>query len=267
MKKQLTILGIVILLLIVGFSGCFENQRESFKELSVEQIKTNFVNAVKNVNSYKCISNNSIIKSVYNGSKINTTETQGFSNYSVDISNNMLKDEGEYTTVGTSEKYQIKIYLLDDLQYTGTGAEGNLSWEKKNYSNSHPFAEENWMLFSPLEFVTEEMKAKNVTWERLGDEILDGTPYYVLQNISTTNNSNATHSGYDFSEWQQRYWIDKTNYSLHKYMRTQILDDTGYYFIGKEGDRRYLINEIEVTFYDYNIPVTIELPQEALQKI
>jgi len=47
MKRQLIIIGIIILLLAVGFSGCFENEIKT-TDMSVEEIKSNAINVSYN---------------------------------------------------------------------------------------------------------------------------------------------------------------------------------------------------------------------------
>ncbi|MEE9574319.1 MAG: hypothetical protein V3W20_14785, partial [Candidatus Neomarinimicrobiota bacterium] len=86
--------------------------------------------------------------------------------------------------------------------------------------------------------------------------------FYVLKSEHIINNSNPTYTDYDLLEVYHTFWIDKTNYNFYKVKLNQIRDFTGLYAGGV--DRRYMYSEDIYTFYDYNIPVNIELPPEAI---
>lgn len=262
MKKKTIEITVVILLIVVSLCGCLENN----KELTTDQIKTNFINAINNVSSYKCNITGVLNSTIFIGAETSGAQRSSNTNLSVDISNHTLVQETEFLTVGKDEKDMMIVYLVDNFKYTGLGKEGNISWESETLSSS--VAGSIWNIFSALEQFAEQMTDEvtqqdyNITWKRLKDESYDNQRYYVLQSKYIANNSNATHTGYSYGETYHTFWIDKTNYFLYKVKLNQIRDDTGW-FAG-EYDRRYLESEDIFTFYDYNIPVNIELPPDVI---
>jgi hypothetical protein len=96
-----------------------------------------------------------------------------------------------------------------------------------------------------------------MTWKRLKDESFNNQTFYVLKSKHIINDTKPEYPGYNHYEVYHTYWIDKTNYNLYKGKINQIRDLTGYY--SPNSDRSYLNSEDIFTFYDYNIPVIIEL--------
>jgi len=266
MEKKAIGISVAVLLIVVTLCGCFGNN-ELPEELSIDQIKTNFINAVNNVSSYKCNLTGKLTDTIFNGAETNVNEKLSNMNLSVDISNHNLEQESELLTVGEDEKDITIVYMLDNFKYNGRGKEGNLSWETEELSPS--LAEVFWNMLSCLELFAEQMANEmldqdfKITWKRLKDESFNNQTYYVLQKGQITNYTNATRTGYNLNEIYHTFWIDKTNYFLYKVKLNQILDVTGWY--AGEEDRRYLMSEDIFTFYDYNIPVSIELPPEVIQ--
>jgi len=151
-SKGILSLIIVITLLTIVISGCFENK----EGLSAEQVKNSFLNAVESVASYKYTTSGSSTQMVVNESGTSVTEMLYIGNGSVDISNHDLKFEIDYSTIGKNENDQIKIYLLDNLSYTFTGNDWNLSWQTEDISSSLD-GEKFWGLYSILESLAEEI--------------------------------------------------------------------------------------------------------------
>jgi hypothetical protein len=184
----------------------------------------------------------------------------------INISNQTIEHETEFITVGQDGKDKKLVYIIDNFKYTGVGKEGNLSWDYEELSINT--FEINWNLNSPLDhfkdLMADEVPGQNidVTWKQAKDESLDGKTYYVLQSEKITNFTDPKYTGYHLDETYHTFWIDKTNNLLDKVQLNQILEITGD-FAGDD-DKRYLTSEFIFTFYDYNIPVIIELPPEAI---
>lgn len=155
----------------------------------------------------------------------------------------------------------MEVYILDDFRYVGTGKEGNLSWMYEELS-SKTF-KPTWNIHSSLDLFAEQITFEDpeqdtkMTWKRLKDESFDNQTFYVIKSKHVINDSDPASPGYNYFEVYHTYWIDKTNYNLYKGKINQIRDLTGVYATGF--DRRYLNSEDIFTFYDYNIPVNIEL--------
>ena len=104
-------------------------------------------------------------------------------------------------------------------------------------------------------------KDKNITWKRLKDEELDNETYYALQREHIVNKTVSGQAGYSLLKLYFTLLINKTNYYLYK-VKVDILNDVrGDFFTGGL-DQRYIIGQEIYTFYDYNIPVNIELPAD-----
>ena len=263
MKKGISAIILTFLLIIIFFSGCFENDDEN-TELTANQIIADLIAANNNINSYKYTSDSTHSITIFNNSDTNITNYSVLVAVSIDVSNHSLKYLEDIINTETSEKNQRYIYLLDEFEYRGTGTNDNITWEI--YPLYESTTEAFWFTFSPLEKSEERWSGfiENNTFERLEDDIFEGKEYYVLGGVLTTNYTNEAHLGYDLCEWQYKYWIDKTTNLIYKQNKTQILDETDYYFDGDWGDRELIINEYEINYYDYNIPITIEIPEEAL---
>jgi len=254
MKEKLLIFLFALLLVTIFISGCVEEEK---KELSLAQIKTNFLNTIKDVDSYKFNISSSSTQKVVNESGTNIIEMLTFSNGSVDIVNYNLKFEKEYSNIGKND--QMKIYILDGFSYTFIINDWNLSWEIENISSSSDL-ESFWGLYSYLENFAEGMSnpQKNTTFERLNDETIDGKSYYVLQSVYKNNYSGAEQTGYSYYEIQIKFWIDMNNFLLYKIQATSISDSKE--FFAMKSNQTIELSESQYIFYDYNIPVTIELP-------
>ena len=265
MEKRTIAICFTFLLIVAILSGCSENNNELSEELSVDQIKTNFIHAINNVSSYKCNLTGKLNITLFKGAETNVTERLSNANFLINISNRTLEHDSEFLNIGEDEKDKMIIYIIGDFRYIGYGKEGNLTWD---YEELSPFsAESKWNMSSPIEMFVEQItnvmpQQGNITWKRLNDESFNNHTFYILQSEYINNISDTTHAGYDLAEIYHTFWIDKTNYFLYKVELNQIRDITGYY--AGEYDRRYLISEDIFTFYDYNIPVYIELPPDII---
>lgn len=254
MNKKLLSLLCTLLLVTIVISGCLEEEK---KELSLAQINTKFLNAIKDVDSYKYNISGSTTQTLVNESGTSGIVMLTFSKGSVDILNHNLKFEKDYLNIG--ENNQMKIYLLDGTSYTFIANDWNLSWEIENISSSSD-VQSYWDLYSYLESFAEEMvnPQENTTFESLDDEKIDGTSYYVLQSSYTSNYSSDGQNGYSYYETQIKFWINKKNFLLHKIQSTSISETKE--SLGMQINQEIELLENQYIFYDYNEPVTIELP-------
>jgi len=253
MKEKLFSFLFALLIVTVFISGCFEEEK---KELSFNQIRNNFLNKIKNVDSYKYRISGSSIQTVVNESGSDIVEMQSISNGSVDILNNNLKFEKDYLDTGKNN--QMKIYLLDGFSYTFIADDWNLSWDIKDIS-SLDFSN-YWGLYSYLESFVEEMKnpQENTTFERLDDEKIEDKSYYVLQSVYKYNFSGTGQDDYSYYEIGIKFWIEKNDFLLYKIQSTSKSDSKE--FFAMDSNQEIEHSENQYIFYDYNIPFTIELP-------
>lgn len=270
-KKIVIGLSISVLLIVTTLCGCFDNNNNSnggspIDQTIIDQIKNNFLNATYTTSSYKGSIIGELTTKVYQGEKSIATKRLSYANLSVDISNHKLEHESEFKIVGEDDKNILLVYLIGNFKHTGTGEEGNLVWDYEEFSET--LAETIWTVYSALETYAKQIEddlagqAPNITWKRLKDESFDGKTCYVLQSKEILNTTNPTYSGYNLAETYHTFWFDNTTYSLYKIELSQISDVTG--FFAQNDDRRYMTSAYTFTFYDYNLPVEIEVPPEAI---
>jgi hypothetical protein len=261
MKREMIILGVGLLLLITAFSGCIQ------ENVTAKEITENMLQAIEDVSSYKYSADVNVIQTMINESGTNITESDAIQNGEVDLANKKLKQDNTFTTTGTSDEQHWSIYLIDDIQYTGTESDGNITWESLNTSFTN--ASMTWIAYSALEGQTMflENTLIDADVERLSDDVLDGVDCYVLY-LSYIENQSGDSYGFDAPsgnssyELEVTYWIAKDTYLLIKSYQKLTMDMSGWYAFGG-GDRSITASEMDVRYYDYNVPVVIELPPEA----
>lgn len=266
MKKKVIGLMITILLISFTFSGCFENDSKPPIDTLLDQIKTNFINFYNNVSSYKFNKTGGIRIIVIDGGIV-TEDSVTISNATMnaDISKQSLKIVSNYTNPYQNLNSSLIIYIKDNYKYTGKGEEGNISWEIDELTQVS--AASNWIIYSNLDQYVDQMineipqKQSDITWIHLEDEILDNDTFYVLQREHVINNTDPNYAGYDLYKLYHKFLFNKTNYKLYK-VKVDIMNDIrGDYYTGGY-DQRYVVGQDIFTFYDYNVPVNIELPPE-----
>lgn len=269
MNRRLIILGIAVLLICVGLSGCVEETKTG---VTAEEIKANMLQAIEDIASYKYSSDITATMTTIKESESNTTEILGIQNGKVDITNKKLRQDTNATTIiaGISDEQYWIFYIVDDILYSGNATDENTTWTSTNTSYTN--ASMAWKVYSALEmyasYLEGEAELKNVEVERLADEVVEGVDCYVLHLTAFENQSGEEDSGqspiqgYYYYELNIKYWIAKDNYLLIKTYFKITSDSSGWYAYAG-ADRSTTVQEMETLFKDYNVPVTIELPPEA----
>ena len=264
MKKQFIVAGMIVVLLVVGLSGCV---KETETGVTAEEIKANMLQAIEDIASYKYSSDVTVTMTTIKESESNTTEIVGIQNGEVDITYKKLRQDTNATTItaGISDEQHWIFYIVDNILYSGNETDGNITWTSMNTSMA-------WNAYSALELYTlyleGEGELKNVEVERLADEVVEGVDCYVLHLTAFENQSGEEDSGqfplqgYYYYELNIKYWIAKDDYLLIKTYFKVMSDSSRSYAFG-EADRSTTVQEMEALFNDYNVPVTIELPPEA----
>jgi hypothetical protein len=278
MKEKLLGLLIVVLLLTIVFSGCLTNNSENnFNDgITVEQIKEKVLETTGNITFYKYLYYlNTTQEKTKNqtGEIITGLQSTMIKTGNVDKQNKELKAEekekdychiegADYIETNTScfrwEDNKTYYYINNETFYEKTEADNNITWKTYEVKNdSSRFISDNtdtWLQFSQLE--RQVFFFFNVTWANiilLPDEMIDGTECFVL---SVTNIPNY------IREYKTiKYWISKDDYSLKKAYLKQTFEDT---ILFETNDSLDTIWEEDIIFYDYNIPVNIELPEDGL---
>ena len=260
MKKQLTV-GIFILLITVGISGCVEED-----VITVDEIKEKFLQTIEDVLSYKYSANVTVTTTIINETGTNKTVTEAIQNGEVDIANKKLKQDTTSATIGSSEEQHLIIYIINNIAYTGTESQGCIRWS--SYNTSHTNATMTWIAHSALEGQALYLKGdlENTTTKRLADEVVGSLDCYVLYLTAFVNQSGEDSGSYPLPgnmsyEYEFKYWIAKDNYFLIK-MHSKTTSDMNGWFAFGGADRTITVSEMNLDFYDYNISVIVERPPE-----
>jgi hypothetical protein len=266
-KKVIGLIIITIMLIVSNFSGCFENDKKPTVDSLLDQIKTNFINFFNNVTSYKFNKTGGIRIIVIDGTVTEDSVTISNTTMVADISKQSLRIISNYTNPALNLNSSLMIYIKDSYKYSGEGEKGNISWEIDELTPAS--AASNWVIYSNLDQYIDQMtneipqKGSDITWKSLEDETLDNDTYYVLQREHTINNTDPKYPGFDLYRLYHTFLFNKTDYRLYKVKVDIQHDIRGTYYTGGI-DQRYVVGQDIFTFYDYNVPVKIELPPELL---
>lgn len=207
--------------------------------------------------------------SITNASGVNTTETTIIQLSEVDVTNKKLKIDQTSTETKTSTTQHILYYLVNKILYTGTETNGQITWTHINTSLTD--SEQTWMALSQLE--RQMLILENASVEQLADDVIEGVSYYVL---NITLNLSASSSSSDntvlpvdgfadmMKEMDIKYWIDKDTYQLKK-ATLKVTMDLNWMGMFQDATSALSIQDITLLCYDYDIPVTIDVPPDALQ--
>jgi len=265
MKIKIICIIISILLLSFTFSGCFENDNKPTVDSLLDQIKTNFINFFNNVTSYKFNKTGGIRIIVVDGAVTEDSVTISNTTMVANISDQSLKIISSYTNPALKLNSTLMIYIKDNYKYSGEGEKGNITWEIDELNPA--LIASNWIIYSNLDQYVDQMtneipqKDTDITWKSLEDETLDNETFYVLQREHIVNNTNQNYPGFDLYKLYHTFLFNKTDYRLYKVKVDIQHDIRGAYYTGGI-DQRYVIGQDIFTFYDYNVPVNIELPSE-----
>ena len=247
MNKHLIVLGIVILLICVGLSGCEEKTYTD----STAEITTNMLNSLGNIKSYSYSTIGSII---FNDVKTGITE--GYTEMDIANSRLMMIQNVSMSMYGNATSY---IYIINSIEYTNkTESLGHIELTKKNIT------EEIWSTYDNHELTGELLEISEV--ERVDDESVNDVVCYVITIIpdmekyfQVLDNPMGTSSDYTLNNIEIKYWIDKVNY----------LPRRSYSKIGMNmsspawGDMVY-IYETDIFYSNYNTDFVIGVPEWAI---
>lgn len=259
MKKELLALSIGVLLLVISFSGCVEEDT-----VSAEEIKEMLLQALENVTSHKYSSEGITVMTTINEPETNITEMVPALTGEVDILNKKMKLFINMTYTADSVPFKeehIIIYHVDNITYFGNKTNENITW----WSSYAP--EVFWDAYSLLEQFTTFLENgtedyNNTELKRLSDETFEGVDCYILQFKGYRNDSAGYNlTGFQYIEYDVKYWVSKDTSLLKRCHVESIFDLSGIY--SSFGNRSISVSEMDMLFHDYNVPLIIELPPEA----
>ena len=269
MKKTIIIIFAMMLISIVFFSGCNEENNQG--EITELEIKSNMVQAIEDVSSYKYSASGTFSRTIINETGTSTSNRLYTLIYEVDILNKLQKGEKNINVTyegdayhNPSDEYNITLYCVTDTLYTKSNISGNITWKSW-------FGDNNWYSYAQLErqiyFIFEGAEL-----ERLEDDIVGNVDCYVLNVIPSSENLRLDSVSGDFFfpegifhntplDVDVKYYIAKDT-NLLKKANIKLTNNITSFWIKTRQDviSDSSIHEIELLYYDYNIPLTIELP-------
>lgn len=286
MKREL-IAGLIAVLVIASvmmFSGCVEKEIE--KEMSVSDIKAEVLANAEETDTYKF--DMAVTMKMVVSNETNDTEMTTISNGRgvLDVADKKMKlymntsmESSETTEV--PGPMEMEMYLINNTMYTkmDMGIPGlPPQWTKMEMPEGY---EESWASQNQLEQQMELLDISEV--ELLADEELNGVDCYVLKIVpdmekfwnSTmaavmARSTQGLAPGMDLQKilksMSTTEWIAKdTMYPMKTQMEIRLVVSSDDLPIPDtvEGFTMTADEKVEMLFYDYNQPVSIELPEAA----
>jgi len=249
MKKLNMIFCIILILLsAIFFSGCEE--KKSMDSTTAQNIMTNMMNSLKEINSYSYVIDGSIIIN-----DVNMGITDGYVEF--DLGNKKMKMD-QNITMSMFGNANTQTYIINNIEYTNkTEQSSYVELTKKNITEN---IWDNYDSYGNQDEINEISEIK-----RLEDETIDNIDCYVIEIIpdmdkyfQVMNNLNETYSGYTLNGIEIKYWVEKVGYLPIKiYTKLDMYTSSRIY-----GDMIY-IYETENLYSNYNSQFLIELPQWA----
>ncbi len=260
--KKILIIGLIVIIAIAATSGCVTDG------VSAVAIKNNALQAIDEVLSYKFSSTGISITSSETQSGITNMESITSGSGIVDIRQRrlMMTQAAEFSG-DTESTVSATIYIFDDYAYMYSDSVVDGAWTKQEISDSDSF----WYNYAHMEQMGNLLEASNV--ERLDDDVVNGVNCYVLKisadldkfyETMMAQSGQSSGSIGDMSgigdlikEVSAKQWIAKdTNLMMKGYMCMKIEMDMF-------GLTTSIDMEITTELFDYNLPVDIELPEDA----
>jgi len=279
---KLKMVCLFLILVTAAFvSGCSE------EELSPEELKQIIEETAEEVNTYKFEMSMKIETVMSNESESIKMITTSSGSGAVDQENRKMFMRFSSTLAGLevnkSIETEMEMYLIENEMYMkmDLGIPGlPARWMKME------IPEENWESQNQLDQQLELLNASEI--EIIGSEKIDGTDCYILEitpdmeklweviiNNPGTEEQMSELSDFNLGdiikETSVKYWIAKdTKFPMKTITKMKmeftpeslnITDNV------TEESSMTMESEMEVRYYDYNVPVEIELPDEAKQAI
>jgi len=279
------IASIVVVIAALSLFGIFQ------ENISAEKIIDNFVDSTSNIETYKYVVEGTVT------SKSNEDFDHGIGDPyimdgQVDIVNKAYNGwiNGNYINETLEkEKYELSYYVENNTYFL---SRDNVTWDciTHNYNinnnmlisgDTNSDYSKHWDSVSHLERLASNV-IKNASFERLNDDYLDGIECFIIKvnpEINTLylgasigdllfpyvySNQSYMNEFSDEYEIEIKYWIDKDNYLLKKATIKATYNVEYTYQIDKSKDpisqKLSEIHENEIRFFDYNVPLSFNLP-------
>ena len=266
--KIITQLMVVVAIigLVVISTGCMD-EKKTLSESDMENIKEKILESQNKIETYKM------------SMAMDMTMESGGMDMSVDSSAEGEVDNRNHKmqmSMGMNMpmlgETNMEMYFIEDTMYMGMEMMGRTEWVKTELGETE---KEN--IWNQQSYIEKEMgMIKNSKVELSGDEKVRGVDSWVIKITPDKNSleeyvmSEMSQSsseldedempGMDFKNIEIKYWIAKDSYFITKQeaqMDFAMTDE-------KSGESMNIEMDVSVELYDYNEPVNIVLPKDAL---
>jgi len=273
--------GLIVILVIVAamiFSGCVEKEQE----LSAAEIKAMVLANAGEIDTYKFDLN--MAMKMLKGNETGETEMTAISNGCgvVDLVDKKMKlnlnTSTERPKTEVPESTEMEMYLVNNTLYLKMGLgipQLPVQWTKRE------MPDEFWASQNQLGLQMELLNISEV--ELLEDERVNGVDCYVLKIVPDMNkfwdstmaaamnkSAQSLAPGVDLKKMlksiSSKEWIAKdTTYPMKTQMAISLVVSSDDLAIPETNEKITMTDyeEIEMRFYDYNKPVSIEFPEVA----
>ena len=263
---QLAVFAAVVGLIIIS-TGCIDSEKKTLSESDMENIKEKILESQNKIETYKM------------SMEMEMTMESGGMDMSVDSSAEGEVDNRNHKmqmSMGMNMpmlgETNMEMYFIEDTMYMGMEMMGRTEWVKTELGETE---KEN--IWNQQSYIEKEMgMIKNSKVELSGDEKVRGVDSWVIKITPDKNSleeyvmSEMSQSsseldedempGMDFKNIEIKYWIAKDSYFITKQeaqMDFTMTDE-------KSGESMNIEMDVSVELYDYNEPVNIVLPKDAL---
>ena len=286
MKRELMagLIAVLVIASVMMFSGCVEEE----KKMSVADIKADVLANAEETDTYKF--DMDVTMKMLLSNETNDTEMTTISNGRgvLDVADKRMKlymntsmETNETTEVPEPMEMEMEMYLINTTMYTkmDLGIPGlPPQWTKMEMPEGY---EELWASQNQLEQQMELLDISEV--ELLADEELNGVDCYVLKIVPDMEkfwnstiaavmdrSTQGLAPGIDLQKilksMSTKEWIAKdTMYPMKTQMAVRLVVSSEDLAIPDTVERFTMTadEKVEMLFYDYNQPVSIELPEAA----
>jgi len=262
---------VIMLIPIIGVSCSEEGKEDGITQEQIAQVIFDTTSAASEADAYKFDMDMSMTMNVSGGISPGTLSMEMDSNGVIDMANEAMQMFMTMTMdipeLG-EEEVELETYIIDEWQYMKASGEG---WTKTNVTP------EVWETANQIEQQIELLSSGLV--DSIGSEVSGGIDCYKVEitptDMGLLSEMMLEQYGTDamldleelFSSTSINYtlWVAKDSYLLIKVAGNISMElspeDVGASY--NDFERMDMDIVMEVVFYDYNQPVTIELPSGA----
>lgn len=266
-RKNLLIMGLVILIIISATSGCITSE-----SVSAAEIKSGALNSIEYVSSYRYAMNT--VTETTESFNMTTTTVSLNAEGAVDMDNDRLSLEinSAGSEVMAGMDMELSVYIIDDSFYMKMNFMGYEQWMKMDGSEFGSSLESAWDSYDQM--MAQKALLENSEVTRLPDEKINLHDCYVLKLIPSTEvllETLTDQMGLSYGAFQES--MDSFSYVIKEFEITlSIAKDTNFIMkiyekisieVGFDSYTTPCDMELTMLLTDHNTPVDVVLPEEA----